>query len=98
MADEVRLDVGARILDRIANARLRAEMDDPVELLAGKRAVQRLVIGEIHLLELEAAGIERGERGQPVGLEARIVIGVEAVDADHRIRPASSGAGRRGSR
>ena len=37
MADQVGLDIGARILDRIAHARLRAEMDDPVER-RGRRA------------------------------------------------------------
>ena len=32
MADQVGLDVGVRILDRIAHPGLGAEMDDPVEL------------------------------------------------------------------
>ena len=36
MADQVRLDIGVRILDRIAHARLRAEMDDAVERHSGE--------------------------------------------------------------
>ena len=35
-ADHVRVDVGERVLQRVANARLRAQVHHPIELLAGE--------------------------------------------------------------
>ena len=47
--DQVRLDIGARILDRVANTGLRAEMNDAIELLSVERLPERRMIGEIAL-------------------------------------------------
>ena len=82
---EVRGDVGARIVERIADAGLRAEMDDPVDLGAGQRLFERLVIREIDLHEAEGSGVQPRSSGQPLLLQPRIVIGIEIVDADHAL-------------
>jgi hypothetical protein len=41
VADEVRLHVGLRIVDAVADARLRAEVDDAVELGGPGQFLQR---------------------------------------------------------
>ena len=45
--DNVAIDIGVRILDRVAHARLCGEVNDLVELLFGKQRFHRLAIGEI---------------------------------------------------
>lgn len=83
---KIGLEIGAWVLDRIADAGLCTEMDDPVEVFAIERCLKRDVIGEIDLLEREA-GTQLGELGQPGMLQRDVVIVVEAVDAEHRVTP-----------
>ena len=73
MAGEVGRDIGARIVDRIADPGLRAEMDDAVELGAAERRVERLVIREIDLREAECAAVQpsRARRADPASAADR---------------------------
>ena len=53
MPDEVGADVAARILHRVANARLCPEVDDAIERCSRQCGVERAVIGEIDFDEVE---------------------------------------------
>ena len=46
-ADNVALDVGARVLQGIPNPRLRREMDNAVKIVLGKQRVDYLSVGQI---------------------------------------------------
>ena len=81
VAGEVRPDIAVRIDERMADARLRAEVDDPIDRVAGEGCVEGGHVAEVDLGEGEVAA----QPGEPVALEPGIVIGVEVVDADHRL-------------
>ena len=53
-ADQVALDVGLRVLQRIAHAGLRGEVDDALGPLPREQRLERLGIGDVDLLEAEA--------------------------------------------
>ena len=53
MADQVRLAIGCRILDRIANSGLRPQVDDLIELPLVQSLGQCELIGEIDFDEIE---------------------------------------------
>ena len=82
MADEVRLDVGAGILEAVANARLRPEVDDAVELDAVGHALERLRIGKIGPLEPKTVAELFGESVEPSLLQPGVVIIVEVINPD----------------
>ena len=69
----------------MAHPGLRAQMDDRVERLARQRARQRSVVGEIDLPERERPVRPLAHPVQPVALQLYAVIGIEAVDPDHRL-------------
>lgn len=83
----VRMNIGSGIFERIADAGLCAEMDDPVDPVAGKRIRECAGIAKID--------IDKGERLSMVGVEVRDarmfeldgVIGREIVDADDGFAP-----------
>ena len=79
MAHEVRLRVGERIVDRIADARLRREMDDGVSLHRALGGFQRGMIGDVQVMEAETG--PPGQLGEAVGLECDRVVIIEAVHA-----------------
>ena len=85
LPDEVRLDIGVRVLERIAHPGLRTEMDDPVEFQRGERGVERMAVGEVELLEGEAIAAQRDQPVQPSPLQRDGIVVVEVVDADHRV-------------
>ena len=91
MADEVRLDIGGRVLDAVAHAGLRAEVDDAVEPVGVGQRFQRVGIGEVDPLEAEALAEMLREAVEAGLLERGIVISVEVVDADD-LSPRSSRA------
>ena len=91
MTDEVRLDVGARVLEAVADAGLRAEMDDPVDVDAVGERLQRGGVGEVDPLEAEAVAELARETVEPRLLERRIVIIVEIVDRRRPRRRARAG-------
>ena len=65
VSGEVRVEIGARVLDRIAHAGLRTQMDNPIKFLVGERGVECLVISEVDLHEGEVAA-HLLDFGQPV--------------------------------
>ena len=71
MADEVRGDIGARIVDRIADAGLRAEMDDAVEGQSGQRGVERRMVGEIDMEEAEPVRLRAARPAGPASAAGR---------------------------
>ena len=85
MAGEVGAGVGTRVLQRIAHAGLRAEVDDAGEALPLQRAFQRRLVREIAFGE--AKGIARlpVNPRHPVPLEADGVVIVEIVDPGHPV-------------
>ena len=97
MAHHIRLDIGARILERIAHARLRAEMDDPVEVLIGETRFESGVIGEIGFDRDEAVARRVFDAGDAVALQLHRVIGIEAVETDDPLAPRAELFGNRRS-
>ena len=53
-ADDVAVDVGVRVLERVAHARLRGEVDHALELLAREQRRHARAVGEVELHEAEA--------------------------------------------
>ncbi len=80
-ADEIALDVRVRILDRIAHAGLRGEIDHALGLEVGERALHRGAIFERGAHEAETR--LRRQAREPRFLELRIVVRVEVVVAEH---------------
>ena len=97
MPGDVRMNIGAGVLDRITHASLRAEMNDTVELPAHQRTIERLVIGEIHCEEIEPAIRDPRDLGQTGVFETDVVIIVEDIDPDHAVPPRQQGAGNGGT-
>ncbi len=80
-ADDVRLHVGVRILQRVAHAGLRGEVDDGVEVAFLEQVFHHHAVGDVVLEEAEVGvGLELL---QPRELQRRVVVVVEVVDADH---------------
>jgi hypothetical protein len=88
MADQVGMDVGVGILDRVAHSRLCPEMHDPVEFPPLQRAVERGHVGEVDLDEAEAVVVPRTLLGDPVSLQLDAVIIVDVVDPEHLLAAA----------
>ena len=94
-ADDVALDIDVRILDRIAHARLRRQVDDDVEPILFKQFLDQIAIGDAAADEGVTgmpgrAGHDVCFRGRVLGvdlaeaifLQCGIVVVVEIVEAD----------------
>ena len=81
--DDVRGHVGHRLGQRPADAGLGREMDDAARPMALEQVARGGLVGEIQALEDEA--VAGPQRGEPRFLEADVVVGREAVDADDRV-------------
>src|SRR6266508_2797686 len=77
---DVRVDVRVRVLERVADARLRGEVDDGVGAGGREQPLCSGAVGEIDLLEREAA--LRLEQREPAALQGDVVIGGEGVHPD----------------
>ena len=77
---QVGIDVGVRILQRMANAGLGRKMKDMMKLLRRKQRLDRAPLGEIELDEAKS-GLAC-ELLQPRFLERRIVVRRKVVDTD----------------
>jgi hypothetical protein len=90
--NEIAVDVGARIRQRVAHAGLGGQMDDSFRLAACKQGRQALGVGKVQPLERES-GQFRTLR-QPRLLQRRVVVVVKVVDADDGVTAREQGAGR----
>ena len=99
-ADQVALQVGVRVRDGVAHARLCGEVHDLVELFFGEKFVEWLLVVDAHLHEsavLVLGALDHGAVGEVVAglldaafaeatvLEADIVIVVDVVETNHFI-------------
>lgn len=97
-SDQITLQVGIRVRDRVAHACLGGEVHDLVEFFFGKEFVQRLLVVDSHFYEsavLVLGALHHGAVGEVVAglfdaafaestvLEAYIVIVINIVEAYH---------------
>ena len=79
-ADDVGLHVGVRILQRVAHAGLRGEVDDGVEVAFFEQVFGHHAVGDVVFEEAEVGvGLQLFQSRE---LERRIIVVVEVVDAD----------------
>lgn len=82
-ADEVALQVGARVLDGVANARLGGEVHNDVEAVLCEQALDEGGIAQVAAHEGEAAVcVGFGQHAQARVLDAGVVVAVEVVEPD----------------
>src|SRR5882672_6248185 len=90
--DKIGTRVGIRVLQRIANARLRREVQNHVECFAVGRAGKRIPIGNVDLGETET--FDAFQLCQARSFQCRIVIGVQRVNTgDFMPAPEQRGGG-----
>jgi hypothetical protein len=68
VANEIRLHICVRVLDRVADASLRTEVNNPVELFAIKSISKSFVISEISFDQSEGSAMVRLLLSQPIAL------------------------------
>ncbi len=95
-ADQIGVDVGVRIDQRIANAGLGGEMHDVGKPVRREQRGHRVAVCEIGLLEAKLR--ERRKLREPRLLQSRIVVGVEVVEADNTAPLLQQPLARHGSR
>src|SRR3546814_3375705 len=79
-ANEIAVDIGGRICERIAPAGLRREVHDPIDALRLEQCRDTVPVLDVQLDEPKPRQCpEAIEAGM---LEARIVVGVEVVQPD----------------
>lgn len=85
-ADEVALEVGARVLDGVADTGLGGEVHHDIEAVLGEQPLDEGGIAQVAANEGEAAlGISLCKHAQARMLDARVVVAVEVVEADDRV-------------
>ena len=79
-SDDVGVDVGARVLERVAHARLGGEVDDALGRVLGEAPVHQRAVLEVaaHLGE----ALVRLDALEPRELQRGVVVVVDVVDAD----------------
>ncbi len=95
-ADQIGVDIGVRIDQRMAHAGLRREMDDIAKPMLGEVRRHARAVGEIELDEREAR--QPRQFGQARVLQLGVVVGVEIVETDHRAAVLAADVWRRGNR
>jgi hypothetical protein len=90
-ADEIRLDIGMRIGQRMPHPGLRRQIHDLRKAMRCEQFRRGLAFGDVHLLEPEAG--KRAELRDASFLEPRIIIGIEIVDPDHVVAVRQQAAG-----
>ena len=82
--DEVRGDVGQRVLEAVADAGLGGEVDHALE--GGReRRLNRRPVGEVGAQEAPVGPAGAVELGQPRLLERHVVVVVDVVEARHGV-------------
>lgn len=85
-ADEVALEVGTRVLDGVAHARLGGEVNHDVEAVLSEQALDEGGIAQVAANEGEAAvRVGFGQHAQARVLDAGVVVAVEVVEADNNV-------------
>lgn len=85
-ADEVALEVCARVLDGVAHARLGGEVHDDVKAVLSEQALDEGGVAQVAAHEGEAAiCVGLGQHAQARVLDAGVVIAVEVVEADNNV-------------
>jgi hypothetical protein len=79
---DVARHIGLRIDQRVADARLRRQVDDDLELLAGVQLAEPGAIGQIHAHE--AKSLNPLELAQARLLQRDIVVVIQIVEANDR--------------
>src|SRR4029079_8326734 len=95
MADQVRLDVGHGILEAVADAGLRSEVDNAFDLDRVGEGLERVGVGEVDLLEPEAIAELLLKLRQPRLLEPGIIIVIQTIDPDALVARLEQGASSR---
>ncbi|KAG1462788.1 hypothetical protein G6F57_013883 [Rhizopus arrhizus] len=88
-ADQVAVDVGVRVFQRIAHAGLRGQVDHRGRLHLVEQRGQAVAVGQVERAQVQ----RRAQRGHAVALDLRIVVVVEVVQADHRLARLQQRAG-----
>lgn len=85
-ADEVALQVCARVLDGVADACLCGEVHNDVEAVLSEQALDEGGVAQVTANEGEAAvGVGFGQHAQARVLDARVVVAVEVVEANDHV-------------
>lgn len=85
-ADQVALEVCARVLDGVANACLCGEVHNDVEAVLSEQALDEGGVTQVTAHEGKAAiCVGLGQHAQTRMLDARVVVAVEVVEADDRV-------------
>lgn len=80
---EIALEVGARVLDGVAYARLGGEVHNDVEAVLSEQALHERGVAQVAAHECEAAvRVGLGQHAQARVLDAGVVVAVEVVEAD----------------
>ena len=81
--DQVGLGVGVRVVDRVAHAGLRGQVQHALWLPVAQGGLHARQVGQVLLDEAEV-GVA-GQLREPVALELDVVVGRQIVDADHLV-------------
>lgn len=85
-ADEVALEVGAWVLDGVADARLGGEVHNDVEAVLGEQPLDEGGVAQVAAHEGEAAVcVGLGQHAQAGVLDAGVVVAVEVVETDDNV-------------
>ena len=85
-ADEVALEVGARVLDGVADARLGGEVHHYIEAVLGEQALDEGGVAQVAAHEGESAVcVGLGKHAQAGVLDAGVVVAVEVVETDDHV-------------
>ena len=85
-ADEVALEVGARVLDGVADTGLGREVHHYIEAVLGEQALDKGGVAEVAAHEGEAAlCVGLGQHAQARVLDAGVVVAVEVVETDDNV-------------
>ena len=80
-AHNVRLNVRARILQRVSNTGLRSKVNNTIKSFGSEKRIQRALVADIDAFECEI-GMRR-ELTETSVFQPRCVVVVATVDADH---------------
>lgn len=85
-ADEIALEIGARVLDGVADARLGGEVNHDVETVLSEKTLDEGGVAQVAAHEGEAAlCVGLGQHAQARVLDAGVVVAVEVVETDDNV-------------